>query len=110
MYGPILSPQSNAHRQHSARSFWKRLRWRLTPDHVDVHGLEEEQVLCEVAEGLPRQADHHSGAHLEAQLVELSKAFHPPVPRVVCRVQLGVEIGVGALYPQQVPMRSGFPQ
>lgn len=98
---------------------------RDLPNHVDVHRLEEKKIASKVLECLVGETYHYSRTYLAsegrkcetpvnrrerhwtdlvAELLELDQTVPPSLPRVIRRMQLGVQIRIRALDSEQIPM------
>ena len=79
-------------------------------DHVDVHVPVEQDVVRQVFQGLAGQADHHSGAHLVAQVPEDVQTVlpHRPFMVPVLRMEGGIQSRIAGFDPQQIPVGPRF--
>ena len=78
--------------------------------HIDIKITKKNQVICQVGKGLKRQADHHTGANLVANITE---GFQCPeaAPVVMLQVvwmEFFIKVLVRHFDTQKVPVRSGF--
>jgi len=44
-------------------------------NHVNIKGFKEEQIICQISDGLFGQADHHAGAHLITCFTQVFQSF-----------------------------------
>ncbi|MPM91084.1 hypothetical protein SDC9_138210 [bioreactor metagenome] len=82
---------------------------RAHADHVHIEFPEEFEVMHEVFDCLPRQADHDAGADLVAGFAQPPQGVDPVGVAVngVGGMEFRVQLRVGAFDPQQIAVRSG---